>query len=652
MLNKLLLFLALIMTFTALPGAMPPTEQLTTPPESVLGHVQEDVSLVYPSHSRFSAFMPFTLPPERFVGDEYVSPVKDQKRTDLCWAFAATSAIESNMLRNGQGTRNFSEIHMGYSTSIGHAGAVYGDPARLTPDFGGNRSIAAAYFMRGIPLSGMVNNSDDPFLTNTLSDRDVAITESKPRSSTVQNVVFLSGSDKQSITEMQIKQSIMEYGSVSASMYWDSSIDLSPVRNTIYDNRNFTHYLKNGPTYVSHGNVFPTVNHAVQIVGWDDNFSKSYFRTTPERDGAWRVKNSWGSFWGEFGFFWISYEDSNFPTYVYGIDGVNSFNPNKTVYEYDYIRWGDSSYGYVAYDNYYSRVFTAERDNEVVKQVVAAIPAPNVTISVDVIAVTTESVFSNYTIATFDKNIKGTKTVTYPGYYTIDLDVPVKLGKEGERFAVIVRATADNGNHSRVAHTIEIAESETAFIANANGAFTASKYNFCIKAVTEPSHDYYCEDCNVLDCVCERCEDCNELDCVCERCEDCNELDCVCERCEDCNELDCVCERCEDCNELDCVCNNGFVLGDVDGKDGIKVNDALEILKFIVGMDSIIKREARALNAALITPAAVINRRPAVADALEILKYIVGMNGILRQAHSEISNHSSVQFDKRVFASS
>lgn len=55
------------------------------------------------------------------------------------------------------------------------------------------------------------------------------------------------------------------------------------------------------------------INHAVTIVGWDDDFSKENFIEghQPEKDGAWIVKNSWGKFWGSDGYFYLSYFDKN-----------------------------------------------------------------------------------------------------------------------------------------------------------------------------------------------------------------------------------------------------------------------------------------------------------------------------------------------------
>ena len=72
--------------------------------------------------------------------------------------------------------------------------------------------------------------------------------------------------------------------------------------------------------------------HAILIVGWDDNYSRDNFRDNnkPKNDGAWLVKNSWGNYNDEGGYFWISYEDKtllqaedNF--YINGICDIQDF---------------------------------------------------------------------------------------------------------------------------------------------------------------------------------------------------------------------------------------------------------------------------------------------------------------------------------------
>lgn len=49
-------------------------------------------------------------------------------------------------------------------------------------------------------------------------------------------------------------------------------------------------------------------DHVATIIGWDDNFPKDGFKTPAKKNGAWLVQNSFGEFWGNCGFYWVSYE--------------------------------------------------------------------------------------------------------------------------------------------------------------------------------------------------------------------------------------------------------------------------------------------------------------------------------------------------------
>lgn len=49
-------------------------------------------------------------------------------------------------------------------------------------------------------------------------------------------------------------------------------------------------------------------DHAVVIVGWDDNFPREYFVKEASQDGAWLAQNSGGNAFWDGGYYWISYD--------------------------------------------------------------------------------------------------------------------------------------------------------------------------------------------------------------------------------------------------------------------------------------------------------------------------------------------------------
>jgi C1A family cysteine protease len=112
----------------------------------------------------------------------------------------------------------------------------------------------------------------------------------------VQNVYFLPL--KQSPTDNNaIKSALTTYDGVYTAFQWDGGTSKS------------TYY--NPATAGYYDSAIEQGNHAVTIVGWDDNYAKTNFSTTPPRNGAWIVKNSWDASFGKAGYFYVSYYDAN-----------------------------------------------------------------------------------------------------------------------------------------------------------------------------------------------------------------------------------------------------------------------------------------------------------------------------------------------------
>ena len=76
-----------------------------------------------------------------------------------------------------------------------------------------------------------------------------------------------------------------------------------------------------------------TADHAVNIVGWDDDFND--FREDAPESGAWLIANSYGTNYSkdENGYFWVSYYDPSLCEY-YTFEGVSA-DTYQTIFQYD-----------------------------------------------------------------------------------------------------------------------------------------------------------------------------------------------------------------------------------------------------------------------------------------------------------------------------
>ena len=448
--------------------ALETTSTNTLYDDFVNGLVPEEYPMSYP---KLPLFAPFSILPSSYDARayNYISSVKNQGSNGLCWAFAAYGIVESNLLKSTQGERDLSELHMGYATSD-HSGNTQG--YSRTPGGGGNRVYAASYLMRGSDLSGTVAEANDPYITSILQDRDLSITKGKPKNYTVQDVIFLNGESKESILSDTIKEAIMQYGAVAASMYWDgtATADVGPGNTTYYKASTASYYYYNSPA---------VTNHAVTIIGWNDNYSKSNFNETypPSNNGAWLVKNSWDTDWGNYGYFWISYEDTTFPLSAYVIDGVTAYDASSTVYEDDYKSAG--TYGYSNSDVWYTEVFSALSDSEQLDNVKVYFTTSNITVSI--------YATSNFDgTSTINKSTpSASRYIEYPGWYTFKFSNPVTLGAIGSAFAVAVRINASEVSNNRIAYSTDPKINST-YTARGSSptSWTTESYNFCIKAVT------------------------------------------------------------------------------------------------------------------------------------------------------------------------
>ena len=199
-------------------------------------------------------------------GVDYTTPIKNQGSCGSCWAFGTIGPLECNIKYIDGIEVDLSEQWLvscnqdGWSCNGGWWAHDYHmwktDPCDDT---------------------GAVLESDFPYVAS-----DAPCNCPYPHEYLIDDWAFI-GSEYGIPSVDSIKQAIMDYGPVSAAVYVNSAFQA--YSGGIFD-----------------GCSSGQVNHAVVLVGWDDNQGSN---------GVWFLRNSWGTNWGEDGYMRIPYECSS-----------------------------------------------------------------------------------------------------------------------------------------------------------------------------------------------------------------------------------------------------------------------------------------------------------------------------------------------------
>ena len=391
-------------------------------------------------------------------GKCYSTPVRSQAPFGTCWSFATIAAIESSILGAGLNgadgkpataeTLDLSEKQLAWfsARALNDPNSPQNGEGQFVPDFmnntesltnfmnrGGNAMFSTCALAQGIGPSHESSNkffeyhgkeatvvsrwmegsmqkysyseADDwtiPDKHRFESDYSIKETHVLPETHYIDENGYFTYKEEGT---KAIKQELLNLRAVQVSFQADASMpgDESDGR---YISTNWAHY-----TYI------PTLtNHAVTIIGWDDNYPKENFikgtmqmkmrdgkevvlDKQPPANGAWLVKNSWGSGSNEFpdkgsaswgieengvhtGYFWLSYYDKSMSSPVSYVVEQSNEDVNG-IDQHDYMPTGLPTAAKFDEEVRMANKFEAAHD-EVLRQVSCFTPYPNTEVTYDV----------------------------------------------------------------------------------------------------------------------------------------------------------------------------------------------------------------------------------------------------------------------------
>ena len=412
--------------------------------------------------------------PSRYDSRDYglVTPVRNQEKLDICWAYATIAAIESSILAHypqvSSTELDLSERQLAYFSynlvpdALGNTEGDQNLPTRAgyanyIQNYG-NAWLTSEVMASGI---GVVDETVAPetelkknwwgtwttgFEEKTNLDASLARGANSWRLSGVKRIP---ANDKD-----QIKQAIIDNGGVATLMFLGYKGKVQWTNDLRENDASLYNYGEKES------------NHMVTIVGWDDNFDTWNFEdedpdtVIPESNGAWLCKNSFGTRTtghysaGDKGYFWLSYEDCYLQqpdVGVYAFDVVPAAE-GEILYQYDGAA-GDR-YNTVRSGGSIANMFTAKGcagQDEVIRSVcLTSLNDVNVNYAIQIYTDCTDPADPTSGEPAFAEPQRG--STTCGGYYTIPLNEEVSV-KAGSRFSVVM--TLSHSDKAPVSYDVD-----------------------------------------------------------------------------------------------------------------------------------------------------------------------------------------------------
>lgn len=364
--------------------------------------------------------------------NNYLTPINDQGNLGLCWIWASIEQAESYlMVKNNQSysstDQRFSARQMDYATSIDGINNYENENGFRKLAMGGNFYMSSLIMSYGLSLTDYTEyeeSTDKKELADVLnydnSNYELKSSIMLPKSS-----LGISSEEYNNL----IKENIIKYGGAYVGA-------ASPTGKCGFKNIDGTYAIIYGDSCVG------TSGHAMQIIGWDDDYEYSYCLSDSYRfsvndsgtcstgkfktgKGAWILRNSWG-------------DDSPYK-YVYMVYGSSGYDLNFIT---SLTSMSDRTWDNVYHNNTWQNLTANKTTDTVIFTKEFNIPE-----KLEEVKFMTASSSGEYYISiesgdNIYKNIKSFE-VEYPGIYTIDLtDKNILL--DDSQFKVTISSTNDS----------------------------------------------------------------------------------------------------------------------------------------------------------------------------------------------------------------
>ena len=385
------------------------------------------------------------------VDEGFVTSIKNQNPYGNCWAYAACSVAESYLIKNGMASSDIdlSEAHLNYYM-YHNKGDKYENTDSDQTNVIGKYSftdVGADPRMLQLAMSnfGLASETSYPISKITTMQGSKEDQNNTQYVMTNSNLLCQQAKGNESI----IKQAILDNGSVLAC-YYDTS--------TAYKNSNYYN-----------SNEVNSFNHAISIVGWDDSYAANNFDNKPTRNGAWLIKNSWGTGFGNQGYFWMSYDEYSLGS-VYSYEFKNKDEEN--IYQYDGTN-NALRYTLSSNTSTYANEFLVKETNEELNAVSVGSATSNIPYKLEIYTNLTD--INNPTSGNCEVNQNG--IIENDGINYIKLSKGISL-KDNTYYSIVFTLFGTNENNASIMLDATLKGTDIEFIADTSNEYCFIKsYN-------------------------------------------------------------------------------------------------------------------------------------------------------------------------------